>query len=283
MKFVCLRRCILLLLLLCLLFCSCQTADADTLTMDIFKIGKADALFLQGKQDDGTMFSVLIDTGEEEDAPELIEKIKAAGTDTLDYLILTHFDRDHIGGLVPLLAELPAKTILMPDYVGEGEPYEAMRALFATGDYPNTALTQDMQFTLGKTVFSVSVPKQSSYAKKQDNNASLVITVTHGNQILYLAGDAEQLRQGELIAELTAAGITQVSLLKVPHHGVYNKDIDAFFAACRPAHAIITCSDKNPPDPEILSILHALDADVYLSADGDIRVVCTENAIQITQ
>ncbi|MBO5670229.1 MAG: MBL fold metallo-hydrolase, partial [Clostridia bacterium] len=102
-------------------------------------------------------------------------------------------------------------------------------------------------------------------------------------QVLYLAGDAEQLRQTELISELNAAGIDTVSLLKVPHHGVYNKGIDAFFSACRPQYAIITCSDKNPPDPETLSCLHALDAKTFLTADGDIRVVCTEDSITVTQ
>ena len=272
-----------LLLLLCMLFSACQSDSTDALTMDVFKIGKADALFLQGTREDGSAFSVLVDTGEEEDAPELIEKIRASGTDTLDCLILTHFDKDHIGGLVTLLSEIPAARILLPDYVGEGEPYEAMTALFASGTFPTEVLTADITFTLGKTVFSVSVPKQSAYDKKQDNNASLVITVKHGTQILYLAGDAEQLRQTELISELNLAGISAVSLLKVPHHGVYNKGIDAFFAACRPQYAIITCSDKNPPDPETLSLLYALDADVFMTADGDIRIVCTDNSITVTQ
>lgn len=271
------------LLLLCLFLVGCGDHSASTLTLDVYKIGKADALFLQGIHTDGAPFSVLIDTGEADDAPELIEKIKAAGIDSLDYLILTHFDKDHIGGLPALLDKIPADAILMPDYVGEGEPYEAMTALFADGSYPVQVLTEDTQFTLGQTLFAVSVPKQKTYSQKQDNNASLVITVTHGTQILYLTGDAEQLRQGELISELSAAGITKTALLKVPHHGVYNDGIDDFFAACAPDHAIITCSDKNPPDPETISLLHALDAKIYLTADGDIRIVCTEDSITVTQ
>ena len=272
-----------LLLVFAAVLCGCQTQNTDTLTLDFYKIGKADAIFLRGTDDDGTPFSVLIDTGEADDAPEITEKLRAAGVDTLDYLILTHFDKDHIGGLPTLLSEIPAAHILMPDYVGSGTPYEAMTALFSDNTYPTQVLTADTQFTCGKTQFSVSVPKQNVYAKKQDNNASLVITVTHGKQILYFAGDAEQLRQEELISELSAAGITKTALLKVPHHGVYNDGIDAFLAACAPQNAIITCSDKNPPDPETLSCLHALDAKTFLTADGDIRVVCTEDSITVTQ
>lgn len=272
-----------LLLVFAAVLCGCQTQNTDTLTLDFYKIGKADAVFIRGTGDDGTPFSVLIDTGEADDAPEITEKLRAAGVDTLDYLILTHFDKDHIGGLPTLLSEIPADHILMPDYVGSGTPYEAMTALFSDNTYPTQVLTADTQFTCGNTHFSVSVPKQKTYAKKQDNNASLVITVTHGKQILYFAGDAEQLRQEELISELSAAGITKTALLKVPHHGVYNDGIDAFLAACAPQNAIITCSDKNPPDPETLSCLHALDTKTFLTADGDIRVVCTEDSITVTQ
>ena len=273
----------ILLLPLCLLFFGCQTDNGSSITLDFYKIGKADAILIQGKQGDGTPFYVLIDTGEEDDAPEIIDKVRAAGADRLDCLILTHFDKDHIGGLTALLSELPADRILMPDYVGEGTPYEAMTALFSGGGYPTEVLTADTAFTLGKTTFAVSVPKQSSYSKKQDNNASLVVTVTHGTQVLYLTGDAEEARQKELIAELSAAGITQTALLKVPHHGVYNDGIGDFFSACRPQNAVITCSDKNPPDPETLSILNSLDTNIYLTADGDIRVVCTGDSISVTQ
>ncbi len=272
-----------LLLLLVAVMTGCQTENGDVLTLDFYKIGKADAILIRGVRENGTPFSVLIDTGEEDDAPELTEKLKAAGTDTLDYLILTHFDKDHIGGLVGLLEHISANQVLMPDYVGEGAPYEAMTALFANGTYPTQVLTEDMQFTLGKTQFSVSVPKRDAYAKNQDNNASLVITVRHGAQLLYLTGDAESERQAELISELSAAGITQTTLLKVPHHGVYNDGIDAFFTACAPDYAVITCSDKNPPDPETVSLLHALDTEVYQTANGDIRAVCTEQGITITQ
>lgn len=271
------------LLLLCTVLVGCHAEDGSTLTLDFYKIGKADAILIQGDTEDGTPFSVLIDTGESDDAPEIVEKVRAEGIDRLDYLILTHFDKDHIGGVSGVLASLSADHILIPDYVGSGTPYEEMTALFADGTYPVEVLKEDIQFTRGETVFSVSVPKQDAYAKKQDNNASLVITVTHGTQILYLTGDAEALRQAELISELSAAGITETALLKVPHHGVHNDGIDAFFAACAPKHAIITCSDKNPPDPETVSLLNALDAKVYLTADGDIRVLCTEDSITVTQ
>lgn len=286
MKRLTIKRCahfLTLLLLLGLFLVGCQTEDSSTLTLDFYKIGKADAILIEGTRNDGTPFHVLVDTGEADDAPEIVEKVRAAGAERLDYLILTHFDKDHIGGVTGVLSALSADQILIPDYVGSGAPYEAMTALFADSTYPVQVLTEDMQFTLGKTAFSVSVPKQNSYAKKQDNNASLVITVTHGTQLLYLTGDAEALRQIELISELSQNGITKTALLKVPHHGVYNDGIDAFFAACAPDYAIITCSDKNLPDAETVSILNALDTKVYLTADGDIHAVCTEQGITITQ
>lgn len=276
---------LLLLMTILLLFAvpGCSRETDSALTLDFYKIGKADAIHMQGNHSNGDPFHVLIDTGEEDDAAEIIEKLRASGAEALDCLILTHFDRDHIGGLPVILDAFPAARILIPDYVGSGEPYEAMTALFAGGDYPVEVLTADTAIAFGDTYLSVSVPKQSGYKNNQDNNASLVVSVTHGEQFLYLTGDAEKDRQEELISELTAMAVTRVDLLKVPHHGVYNKGLDVFLAACRPAHAIITCSDKNPPDPETLSLLAAFDSQTYLTSDGDIRVVCTGTDITVTQ
>lgn len=272
-----------LMLLLTAVLIGCTHTPSDTLTVDFYKIGKADAIYLRGTDDDGRRFSVLIDTGESDDAAEISEKIRQSGTQTLDYLILTHYDKDHIGGLVPLLSVLSAETILMPDYVGEGEPYEAMVSLFADGTYNTQVLSEDLSFTLGGTVFSVSVPKRAEYEKKQDNNSSLVITVTHGKNTLVFAGDAEAERQAELISGLTDAAVPGTTLLKVPHHGVWNRGLDTFFAAYRPAYAVITCSDKNPAEEETLRALEALGTAVFLTADGDIHVTCTENDITVTQ
>ena len=158
-----------------------------------------------------------------------------------------------------------------------------MRALFEDSTYPVEILKADTTITFGDTSLSVSVPKTAVYEKKQDNNASLCVTLTYGTHTMLFAGDAEEERQTELIAELSEKGITALSMLKVPHHGVWNKNLDVFFSACAPALAVITCSDKNPPEQKTLDALNAVGAQVLLSANGDISLIFTKDHVTVTQ
>lgn len=60
--------------------------------------------------------AVLIDTGEECDAPRIIEKLQELGVEKLDCLILSHPDADHIGGAAAILSQIPADRVIQPYY-----------------------------------------------------------------------------------------------------------------------------------------------------------------------
>ena len=240
---------------------------------DFYKIGAADAILLRGTGE--TPFSVLIDTGEADDAQEILSGLRSVGVSRLDCMIFTHFDKDHIGSAPAILSKISADRILMPTGEGTGEAYDALSAVLASIDTPAERLSEDCSFSFGETVFSVSVPKSSSYEKAHDNNSSLAILVTFGENRLYFTGDAERLRQEELLAE----GLSHVTLLKVPHHGVWNKKLDEFFAPLSPDYAVITCSSKNPAEQKTLDALNALGTETYLTADGNISFVCTRQTI----
>ena len=83
------------------------------LTITALPVGKADALIL--KTDD---WAAMIDTGEERDGSYIRETLEAAGIDHLNLLLVTHFDKDHVGSAAELLGTVGADQVLMPDYEG---------------------------------------------------------------------------------------------------------------------------------------------------------------------
>ena len=275
---------------LLVLFGSCaekpiQKTKTPGLYTVFYKIGKADAALVSEVSEDGLTVNMLIDAGEEDDAEELIDKLHAEGVEALDILVVTHFDKDHIGGVPALLSAVPVKTIYMPDYTGSGAAYDAFMAALAVYEGDQIVLTADSVIDFGKSTDSIesevwiSTPKASVYDKKQDNNSSLAVFVTYGNHTLLFAGDAERARQEELLSE----GLSHVSLLKVPHHGVWNKGLDDFFAACTPDYAVITCSDKNPAESKTTESLASIGTKIFETRNGDIHVRVDAEGITVLQ
>ncbi|MBR5746568.1 MAG: MBL fold metallo-hydrolase, partial [Clostridia bacterium] len=74
-------------------FATACANSSDHLTFDVLDIGKADCIVMRHK---GQV--LLIDTGEEENLPEIESHLSSRGISKIDYLILSHFDKDHVGG-----------------------------------------------------------------------------------------------------------------------------------------------------------------------------------------
>ena len=104
-------------LLFCCLFAACtpkndvNEALKDTLKIEILKIGKADCIIIT----DGTT-SIVVDCGEEDDGADISAAMDALGISSIDYLIITHYDKDHIGGALTLLKKYKVSKLLEPDY-----------------------------------------------------------------------------------------------------------------------------------------------------------------------
>ena len=251
--------------------------SGDTLTVVIPKIGKADCSILKNGNE-----SMVIDCGEAENAPEILDTLQKQNISTLQYLVITHFDKDHVGGAAEVLRNIPVEQVLEPDYSPENpqaEAYRTYREALAETGVPVTKVRDTLECTLGSASITVTGSGGQTYSKNVDNNSSLLVAVTHrGNRFLF-AGDIEKQR----ITELLDTGIPQYDFLKVPHHGVYNSALPDFLEAVGMEYAVITCSNKNPADAETLEALRQAGAKTYETSQGPITVVSTDAGIKIRQ
>lgn len=241
---------------------------ADPLTVTILKVGKADAIILEsaGK-------AVVIDAGEEDDGVEVVDFLKGRGISRVASLIITHFDRDHVGGADLLVESLPVEQVILPDYVGSGVEYlDFIAALDAAGITP-VLLREPMSVSMGQASLTIEPP--SSYeipadVAEIDNDFSLMVTVTHGENRLLFAADAEKQRLRQWLSSDSAGAY---DFLKVPHHGIYNALLPEFFQTVSPRYAVICCSEKNPADPDTLELLKVYGADVLQTRYGKVTVI----------
>ena len=281
--------------LLLLLACSCQKnpvppeesgTDASasagsplpTIRVYTLNVGKADCILIRTPK-----HLVVIDTGETETEDQVLNCIKGTGTKTVDYLILTHFDNDHIGGADKILKKTTVGQVLEPDYERDSKKKaELDRALDKAGITP-MKVTEQFSFVLDGAEFTVYPPIKTDYPEsdERDNLMSLAVSVTYGDTSFVFAGDAEGERLSELLQQLPDR---TVSFLKVPHHGNFDDYYSyAFLSKLRPAYAAITCSGTARPDQALLKCLDNLGCRTYLTFSGIVTASTDGVSVSVTQ
>lgn len=247
------------------------TEPLEEMKIDILNIGKADCTIIRSKDK-----TVIIDTGEKNDKDDLLDYLDENDIDTIDYLILTHFDKDHIGGAAKLIKNKEIKKVIEPDYSKESKEYTNLIEALDEKDITPKVLTKNMSFELDDANFTIYPPLKSDYGEDASNEFSLVVSITHGNNKFLFAGDAQNDRLNELSSQIDDLNST---FLKVPHHGRLDENSNKFFKKVKPKYAVITCSDKNPPDDEVVKDLENIGAKVYLTSEG--QVTCSSNGIEL--
>ena len=257
-----------------------QGSSTDTLVATVFQAGKADAILIQQGSS-----AMLVDTGLEENDVALVAAIQAMGVRSLDALIITHFDRDHVGGAAMVLQTFNVKRVFQSNYPRESDEYAAyVSALSAKGINPTTVFATNTFFKLGDASVMVNGPAEAEYEKEPSNNSSLITTVTFGDTTFLLMGDAEKARIKEFIATYTRPDGKLA--LKVPYHGHTQGQLDELFDVVRPDIAAITNGDDEPTADEIAEVtalLQDVGAEVYLTTDGDINLTFDGTGITVEQ
>lgn len=241
----------------------------ETIKITFLKAGKADAavILLPDK-------TAVIDTAEDDDTEKIVDFLEKNEREKIDILIITHFDKDHVGGAAQLLEEVPVKRILVPNYEGNNQAYEDFADAMDTAGLTAERITKETSIHM-RTKDVKLVINPSHVDTEEDNEMSLVISLYHGKNSFLFAADAE----GRRLEELLLNKIGSYDLLKVPHHGREDYWSEAFFEMVKPAYAIITASDKNLPENEVLNMLEQVKARVYITKDGNIT--CTSDGIKI--
>ena len=117
------KRCIFAIMA-AMLLCGCSIKEEpDTLTVSFFDVGKADSFLMTcgGK-------NLLMDAGTAKDGKKVAKRLEDMGVESIDYLMITHFDRDHAGGTAQIMQDFDVKALLRPEYMKESDESAACMA-----------------------------------------------------------------------------------------------------------------------------------------------------------
>lgn len=237
----------------------------DRLHVYFLDVGQGDAILLRAP--DGRQ--VLVDGGPSPAA--LLDELGALmpfWDRSLDLVVLTHPDADHMTGLLTLPERYRVAALLIPDGAAA---YPASWADALADDRGELTVAQrGMQIKLDTLQITVLHAPDSTAA--DDNNASLVLRLDYGTTSLLLTGDAEQMTEQAL---LDAGAPLRADVLKVAHHGSASSTTAAFLAAVQPRLAVIQVGADNRfghPHPDVLARLAAVEV-LRTDLNGRIEVI----------
>ena len=226
-----------LLLACCLLPSYLQ---AQTLSLHVLDVGEGQAVLLQKNQR-----AILIDTGHAGQARQVLERMKALGITTLDYVILTHLHPDHASGFFRIAEAFPRVQVLDScQPIADNATPDIMRwvqqALEQHGN--RQCVKADDRLQWQDSSITVLWPPAKPSIDANLNHNSLVLQIEYRDQTVLIMGDADKAAESELI---TAGRIMPADVLVVGHHGSDFASTEAFLEIVRPRYALISSNANN--------------------------------------
>ena len=234
----------------------------DDCRMTILDVGQGQCILLQSE---GKTY--LVDCGgsdDEESADLAAETLLSQGVFRLDGVILTHYDRDHSGGLPYLLQRVPTDSLFIPDSEDEDDVGQTLAALT---DGTVTRVSSNLILSYGDTKLTIYAP----VVPDSGNESSLAVLFQGENCDILITGDRSDFGERML---LKTAELPEVDILVVGHHGAKNSACAELLAVTKPKMAAISVGENyyGHPSPETLNRLAAAGCTVYRT-DRDHNIV----------
>lgn len=246
--------------------------SSNELEVVFLDIGQGDAIFIETPSN----HQILIDGGPNMKVLEGLGNNMPFYDRTIDLVILTHPDHDHMGGLIEVLKNYEVESILWTGVLKDGAEYEELKSIVKEKEVNVFVAKLGQKILSGKSfVMDVIYPLESFENKtvKDFNSTSIVNRIFFGNHVFLLTGDASKKVEKQLIDRFDL----KADVLKLGHHGSKTSTDKSFVQNLGPSIAIISVGKDNRydhPHPEVIEILDEYGINILRTDElGDIKIV----------
>lgn len=241
-------------------------ADTDTqTTLHVLDVGQGLSVLIES---DGHY--ALYDGGDSHASSQVVSYLKQEGVTELDCVIASHYDSDHLNGIVGVLNSIPTSLVLSPDYTTTTKIFQSFQSVLQTKQIENHTPKVGDHISLGTATLEILAPYSDSYS--DFNNYSIVLRVTDGTTSFLITGDAESESEEEMVEQ---GLLSDCNVYVVGHHGSASSTTWDLLQATVPEYAIISCGAGNSyghPHAETMEKLKVMEIDVFRTdLQGTIR------------
>lgn len=198
-------------------------------------------LFMYVGQADSTLIKyknkiMLIDAGNNEDGKNIVKFLKDKGISKLDYIVGTHYDEDHIGGLDDIIENLDIGKFYLSNGGELGPNYYNLEKAAKKKNLAITIPKVGDKIDFGDV--DMEVMAASKFDGKNDNNASIVIQAKYGSRKYLFMGDLEKQEEAK-------RKWNEVDVLKAGHHGSNTSSTQEFLNQVKPKYVFVSAGKNN--------------------------------------
>lgn len=253
---------------------SATAQTSANVTIKFIDVGQGEAILIALPEK-----TILIDAGPTGSAPKIEQVLQELGRNKIDYLVATHPDEDHIGGMADVISNTQIGTIYAPNKTNNTATYRK----FLTAIQNN-----NLQITLAEA--GTIIDQTDSYKleilwPKKDanfpetNDYSIIIKLTVGNKTFLFTGDAPT-------NAILNSNPGHIDVLKLSHHGSRTGTTEVLIHKLSPTYAVLSYAVDNSyghPMQSVLNALHKHSVEVWgTGANGTITITCDGTTIDIS-
>lgn len=232
------------------------------LKVHFIDVGQGDSTFIVTPHnktiliDGGGSLNKNFDVGEKTLVPYILDR----GYTKIDYIFVSHFDFDHVGGILSILEELKVGKIIIGKQFENSENYEKMIKIARKKKIEIIQADKENDIVIDEVKFNIIWPDKENIIKENSlNNNSLVMKMIYKNFSMLFTGDIEEIAERKIIDTYKDnSDILKSDVLKTAHHGSKTSSINEFLKLVKPKIALIGVGKTNTfghPNIEVLERL----------------------------
>jgi len=227
-------------------------SDRGVLTIAFLDVGQGDAIFIEAPSG----AQALIDGGPNKAVLRELGSVMPFYDRSIDIVIATHPDQDHIGGLPDVFKRYDVDYFLESGAVSETGAYHALESTVSLSGAERVLARRGMKISLGDNASLHILFPDRDVSGMESNDASIIAQLIFGETEVLLTGDAPQKIEKYLAAK-DGQGLKS-DILKVGHHGSKTSTSELFIGFVSPEYAIISAGANNRyghPHKEVVDTL----------------------------
>jgi beta-lactamase superfamily II metal-dependent hydrolase len=262
---------LLIILVLALSFAFVLTKESEPIQntkVTMLDVGQGDSFLIQasnGKQ-------MLIDGGKDGAVLAELAKVMLWGDRSIDIVLATHPDMDHIGGLDAVLKRYKVDMFLTSEVGGDTQEYKNLLALVNKKKIPAYFVKAGMRFDLSDKDYFIVLFPDRDVSGWETNTGSVVGKFVSGERSVLFTGDSPAPIE-QYLAKKESKNL-DVDILKLGHHGSRTSTTAALLKVATPELALVSAGKNNSyghPHKEVLTLLKQFNVP-YISTQIDSTV-----------